>query len=311
MTPTPDLAPGSRAATAAFYQRSSAVGLLRTTLRTAQSVWPALAVRLAKSLFLTPLPPKWLQRGRPWGAGWEVESLPFERTGITLYRAAAAPGSEARPQVLLTHGWAGNARQLRPVAETLREAGLQPVIVEMPGHGRSAGWSSSLPQFARALDFVAHGLVQRGGRIEALVAHSLGGSAALHAMARGLPAARLVLFAAPDAPRDYTFLFAEVFGLSERTRAAMQSRIESREGLWMAQFDAGWSAPSVTRPTLVVHDEGDRVNTVSSAKRLAGLLARAELLLTQGLGHRRVLEDPDVLSRVRSFVTASGGSWGG
>lgn len=320
MTSGPDLASSSVTATAAFYERSSAVGALRTALRMSQRLWPSLAVRMAQALFLTPLPLKWLQRGDPWGPAWQVEALPFEGASVTLYRPSAratataatdapAAGDPQRPTVLLTHGWAGHARQLQPLAEALLAAGLDPVIVEMPGHGRSSGWRSSLPQFARALDYVANALVARGARLRAVVAHSLGGSAAAHAMARGLPAERLVLIAAPDAPRDYTFMFARVFGLTERTRAAMQGLIESREGLWMSQFDAAWSAPRVGQPTLIVHDDDDTVNVAASATRLAAHMTRRELYRTRGLGHRRVLKDADVLARVRSFVVND--PWGG
>ena len=299
-------------ATAAFYERGGAVGLLRGLLRASERVWPALAVRLAKALFLTPLPPRWARRGRAWGPGWHVESMPFEGASLTLYHPLRStwPGDVtaldvSRPQVLLLHGWAGHGGQLRSLADALADAGLNPVVVEMPAHGRSAGWQSSLPQFARALDFVTDGLIERGGCVRAVVAHSLGGAAAAHAMARGLPADRLVLVAAPDAPCDFTFAFARVFGLSERTRASMQRRIESSEGAWMSQFDAGWSGPRVTRPTLVLHDEGDRVNVVASARRLAALIVGSELHLTRGLGHRRILEDADVLARICAFVSPS------
>lgn len=308
MTPAPGPAP---TATAAFYERGSAVGLLRTAHRAAQRVWPGLAVRLAQRVFLTPLPPKWLHRAGPWGADWHTETVPFEGASLTLRHPlrTAWPGDVtaldlSRPQVLLTHGWAGHGRQLRPLAEALQAAGLNPVVVEMPGHGRSRGWRSSLPQFARALDFVANGLVQRGGELLAVVAHSLGGSAAAHAMARGLPARRLVLLAAPDAPRDFTFQFAHVFGLTERTRSGMQLRIERSEGLWMSQFDAAWSAPRVRVPTLVVHDRDDRVNGVAAAHRFETLLADPRLLVTHGLGHRRILTDPAVLAAVAAFVAS-------
>jgi pimeloyl-ACP methyl ester carboxylesterase len=311
MNPPTELAPSSLTATAAFYERSSGVRLFRAALRTTQSLWPTLAARLAKTLFLTPLPPKWMQRSKPWGESWRIEPLRFEQSALTVYRYQRSPfccpGDElevSRPHVLITHGWGGSAQQMQPLAQALIEAGLSPVIVEMPGHGRSAGWHSSLPQFARALDFVASSLVLRGAKLQALIAHSLGGSAAAYALGRGLPAQRLVLIAAPDAPRDYTFMFAQVFGLSESTRAAMQRRIESSEGMWMSQFDASLSAPRVGQPALIVHDEQDSVNVVSSAHRLAQHMPQAQIYLSQGLGHRKILSERTVLERITAFVTA-------
>ena len=123
------------------------------------------------------------------------------------------------------------------LADALATQGLRPVILEMPAHGRSAGAESTLPQFARAIDYVTARLHQQGHSIRALVAHSLGANAAAYVASRGLPVERLVLLAPPASPPEYTRLFAKVFGLSEATRAAMQKRIEAREGILMPQFE--------------------------------------------------------------------------
>ena len=142
-----------------------------------------------------------------------------------------------RPVALLVHGWGGHARQMLPLAETLAQQGLRPVLIEMPAHGRSAGSVSNLPQFARAIEYVVARLQQEGHTLRAVVAHSLAANATAYAASRGLPVERIVLLAPPASPREYTRLFAHVFGLSESTRAAMQKRIEAREGVLMLQFE--------------------------------------------------------------------------
>ena len=86
----------------------------------------------------------------------------------------------------------GNAAQMLPLAEAIAARGLMPVIVDMPAHGRSRGRTSALPQFARAIDYVAARLQQQGSELRALVAHSLGANAAAYATSRGLAAQRLV-----------------------------------------------------------------------------------------------------------------------
>jgi predicted alpha/beta-fold hydrolase len=132
-------------ATAAYYRTVPGVGFLRFVLGSLQRLWPALAVRAACRLFLTPLPPKWLVRGKAWGREWRVTQMPFEEANVTVY-ALDAEG----PTVLLTHGWGGHAGQLKALAAALSASGMRPVIMEMPAHGRSAGLQSNLPQFARA-----------------------------------------------------------------------------------------------------------------------------------------------------------------
>ena len=221
-----------------------------------------------------PLQRKWLQRNSAWAVHWHIEKWSFERASVTVYRHQNSATCEAlagevstRPHVLLMHGWGGQAAQMLPLADALVDAGLVPVIIEAPGHGHSAGNTATLPQFARAMEYVAARLREQGVSLHAVIAHSLGGSAGTHVVARGLPTRGLVLIAAPDAPRDYTRMFAQVFGLSESTRAAMQRRIEAQEGTLMEQFDAAQGAPNVQVPTLVVHDVNDAINTFAGAER--------------------------------------------
>jgi pimeloyl-ACP methyl ester carboxylesterase len=285
--------------TAGYYQASVGLRLFRFALGTSQRLWPALAVRAAVRLFATPLPPKWLQRKGHWDTAWDVAQWPFEDTQLTVYAQPAAPHG---PVALLVHGWGGHARQLLPLAESLAQQGLRPVLVEMPAHGRSAGTSSNLPQFARAIDYVVGRLQQEGHRIGVLAAHSLGANAAAYAASRGLTIGKLVLLAPPASPRNYTRYFAQVFGLSEATRAAMQRRIEAREGVLMQHFEPRHVAPRIRVPTLVVHDRGDSINAFADGQAYAHAIQGAQLVATDGLGHRRILKDPAVLAQVALFA---------
>jgi pimeloyl-ACP methyl ester carboxylesterase len=286
-------------ATSAFYQASPGIRLFRLALAASQRFWPSLAVRAACRLFLTPLPPKWLNRRRSWDASWRVEAWPFENASLTVYSRAVAPHG---PVALLVHGWGGHAGQMLALADALSAQGLRPVILEMPGHGRSAGAESTLPQFTRAIDYVTARLRQQGHSVRALVAHSLGASAAAYVASRGLPVERLVLLAPAASPPEYTRLFAQVFGLSEATRAAMQKKIEAREGILMPQFEPAALGARVAMPTLVVHDRGDSINLFADGQAYAHAIRGAQLVATEGLGHRKILKDARVLGKVAIFV---------
>jgi pimeloyl-ACP methyl ester carboxylesterase len=285
--------------TAGYYQGSVGLRLFRLALGTAQKLWPALAVRAAGRLFCTPLPPKWLQRRTAWDAAWRTQHWAFEEANLTVYSQPAAPHG---PIALLVHGWGGHARQLLALADTLAKQGLRPVLLEMPAHGHSAGATSNLPQFARAIEYVVGRLQHEGHTIGLLAAHSLGANAAAFAASRGLAIGKLVLLAPPASPRGYTHYFAEVFGLSEATRAAMQKRIEAREGVLMQHFEPRAVAPRIRVPTLVVHDRGDSINGFADGQAYAHAITGARLLATEGLGHRRILKDGAVLGHVALFA---------
>jgi len=282
-----------------YYRTNPWIWLCRAVLGASQRLWPSLAVHIAGRLFATPFPPKWLRRRKAWQGDWRIERWPFEGSSVTLYARAAAAHA---PVVLLVHGWGGHARQMLPLAEATSQAGLRPVILEMPAHGRSGGAVSNLPQFARAIEYVCARLHRDGQELRAVVAHSLGANGAAYAASRGPVAQRLVLIAPPASAREYTRLFAAVLGLSERTRARMQLRLEAAEGILMAQFEPAAVGARIAAPTLVVHDRGDNINRFADGQAFADAIPGAALLPTEGLGHRRLLKDPQVLQAVTDFL---------
>lgn len=294
-------APKSTAAVSNYYGDSLTMRLLRLGLGTAQRVWPALGVRAAYRLFGTPLPLKWQQRRHVPGIGWQRTAWPFEDADLGLYTPAAAAPADA-PRVLLVHGWGGHAGQMLPLAEALAGAGFAPLLLEMPAHGRSAGTVSNVPQFSRAIGYVAARLAQEGTPLRAGVAHSMGAAAMAHAAARGLAVERLVMLAPPASMRGFSRYFAQVFGLSERTRAAMQQRLEAREAILMHQVEPAAVGPRIAQPTLIVHDRGDRVNRFADGEAYRDAIAGAQFIATQGLGHRRILQEADVIGQVLRFV---------
>src|SRR5690606_16412970 len=95
------------------------------------------------------------------------------------------------PLVLLLHGWQGGASQLASLAESLRAAGLCAVLVDLPAHGEAPGWSTHVAEFVALIGAIA----ARLGPLHAVLGHGLGGTAALLAGARGVPAGAVVALA--------------------------------------------------------------------------------------------------------------------
>ena len=86
------------------------------------------------------------------------------------------------------------------------------------------------------------------------------------------------------------------------TRAALQRRIEAREGILMRQFEPPAVGPRIALPTLVVHDRGDRINRFADGEAYRDHIPHARLLATEGLGHRKLLQQAEVLAAVADFV---------
>jgi pimeloyl-ACP methyl ester carboxylesterase len=287
------MSPAAANPAAAFYAGSGLARWIGAALRATERLSPATATRLALRLFFTPTPSKLVARRRPVPAPWRGERLPFEHGNVVLWRRDGAAGRTAapRPRVLLVHGWAGDAMQLRELGDTLFAAGFEPLLLDFPGHGRSDGWRSSLPQFERTLFAVQ----ARVGPLHGVVAHSLGALASLHAAARGLAVQRLVLLA-PSAPPGLVLRwFGHLFGIGERLAQQMHETIERREGTPLHEFEPGWLGARLRQPVLVLHDHDDRAAPLAAARALVHALPDAYLHETRGLSHRRVLRDPAVL----------------
>jgi alpha-beta hydrolase superfamily lysophospholipase len=172
-----------------------------------------------------PFPTKLSSRGRV-PPQWQVERLNTGREQFTLLRSRTAEQEvKVRRRVLLVHGWAGDALQMRSLGEALGASGFEPVLMDLPAHGRSSGWRCTMPQIVRSL-FEAQ---SRIGPFEAIVAHSMGAVASLHAMAHGLQARQLVALAPSSPPESVLRWFGEAFNLSHTLMANMRARIIKNE----------------------------------------------------------------------------------
>lgn len=275
----------------AFYASNVVARALGAALRIIDRLAPAWGTQSALRLFFTPLPWKLAARGAV-PSRWEQSAWPFEDVAMAFYRRRGI--GPDKPAVLLVHGWAGSGAQMFRLGDALADAGFDPVLLDFPGHGRSGGWRSTLPQFARAI----YAAAARLGPLHAVVAHSLGAVATMHAAARGLPAQRLVLIAPSAPPALFLRWFAGTFGLAESVPERMRAQIEAREAVALAEFEPEWLGPRITQRSLVIHDEGDRVAPFAAGRQVVRWLTDARLLPTQGLGHRRVLEDRAVAQEV-------------
>ncbi len=210
------------------------------------------------------------------------------------------------PAVYLVHGWAGYRDQLTPFVTPLVARGYKVVAFDAPSHGDSGPGafgprSSTIPEFATALTRV----VAIHGPARVIVAHSMGATAAAVALCDGLRAGRLVMLAPMASPLSYARQFASVLGFGERTFRRLVTRVERRVGAPMRHFDVPELGRAVAMPpTLIVHDRDDLSTSVTDGAAIAAAWPGARLHVTSGLGHRRLLRDPDVITEVVDFATA-------
>lgn len=269
---------------------------LRAGMRTLDAVLPPLAARLGERLFLTPPRHQAPPREHEALANAASFHIPFRGRRLRAWRW----GGGGEP-VLLVHGWGGRGGQLAAFAPALVEAGLPVVAFDGPAHGRSDGRLASAPDFAEAIRAVAAHL----GGIRGIVAHSMGALSTVVALRKGLRAEAVVFVGPSLGPRGFLRIFGETVGLSKATQTAVARRLEERFGVDFESYDVRDDCATMTIPLLVVHDRRDTDVGSEQGEAIAGAWPGAELLLTDGLGHRRILRDAEVVRRVAGFLAAS------
>ncbi len=268
---------------------------VRVVLRPLSLVAPALVGRLAVRAFCRTPPRRASERIAALLAGGERATVTARGKDVAVWTWGHGP------RVMLVHGWGGIGGQLATFAPPLLERGYSVVAFDAPGHGASGGHESSLLHFADAMLAVHHAF----GPTHAIVAHSLGAAAATLAMTRGLDAHVAVFLGPPSHPREWTEIFARRFGLTDAAIDRMREQAEQDLDFRWDDIDTTTLARRLRVPLLVVHDVDDDEVPIAQGRELADAWPGAQFIASSGLGHRRILSDPDVIRRSTDFIVES------
>lgn len=260
------------------------------------AISPFLASRFAAKLFLTPfrykLPDR--EKGMDKYSQQTRQLLPESNREIVIYEYGDSP-----KKILLVHGWSGRGTQLAVMAKQLVEHGYSVVSFDAPAHGKAPGKTSMMPHFIEAI----HLLEKMHGPFEAAIGHSLGGMASLRAVKEGLDIEKLVIIGTANSITHITREFAQNMKMNNGIAQKMKHYFDEKFGMDMDTLSGAVSAEEVHIPTLVVHDKDDVDVHVSSAYEIAENLQKSEILITEGLGHRRILGNKEVINKIFQFLS--------
>jgi pimeloyl-ACP methyl ester carboxylesterase len=204
----------------------------------------------------------------------------------------------AQPYALLAHGWSSFGLRFLPWIAKLRALGYAVVSFDQPGHGESSGRLCTLPDFIDTIRAVG----SHFGNAAMAMGHSMGGAAVTLAQSEQWHAKELVVIAPAADIEAAAHRFFRFVRLGDHLRKPFLSWCEKRTGVAPGDLAAHLTLPYLGQRGLIIHDLDDREVPWEEGERYARYWPGARLLTTQGLGHHRVLDAPEVIDATLAFL---------
>ncbi|WP_205074029.1 alpha/beta hydrolase [Parvibium lacunae] len=287
--------------------RALAFHSLRLSLATTSRLWPEMGVQWAMQLFATPMPALRRHAYQPIPAAlawdreitWQIQPhQPHPHHGKTVHGYIWGDPQQ-QPTVLLVHGWSGYALQLREFVTPLRAAGYAVVAVDMPAHGRSSGRRAHFFSWHQALVEMAAQLP----RLDTIIGHSLGGATLGYALSQGLQVPRAVMIAAPADLLAELHKFSQFLWLPRGFGQRIAQGWTRRLGRDVSAVNPEQGAIPGRVKGLLVHDKQDRHVAISDMYRYQRVWPGCKTMVTDGLGHTRILQDRPTVERIVTWLT--------
>ncbi|MEM1000177.1 MAG: alpha/beta hydrolase [Bacteroidota bacterium] len=223
--------------------------------------------------------------------------LDFQGFRIRLYE-----WGEGDKEVLLVHGWEGQAGNFADLVECLLAAGYKIYAFDGPSHGYSSRGKTS--QFAFT-DLVAE--LIRKYRAPNIVSHSFGGVATTYALYRNpdLGVHKYALLTTPDRFQERIDDVAAAVGISEKVKNRLIQRLEKETGEEIERMNVSDFVRSIkVNQALIIHDENDKVIPIERSRNVHRNWEVCRFVPVTGTGHFRILRSEIVLDEVLKFLEA-------
>lgn len=254
-----------------------------------------LAAKFAFKLFITP--PKFEIPERELMMRKSAKNIPVKVPGID-HEIMLYEYGFSKTKVLLAHSWSGRGTQLYEIADKLLENGMMAIAYDAPAHGQSQGKRTTPPDNVKVAKYIA----EKYGPFEIGIGHSFGGITLLNVQAEEPSFKKIITIGIEGSMNKIIDDFVKKISLKQKVANGIKKQIRDTYKKDVETLAANQVAKKVGIPVLVLHDTQDKDVDVSSAFKLRQNLKHGLLVVTNGLGHRRILRDSKVINRIIKFI---------
>lgn len=254
-----------------------------------------LATKFALKIFATPQKFKTPEREEMMreSAKKQLITVPSIKKDIMIYEYGYS-----KQKVLLVHGWAGRGTQLYQIADKILENRMMAISFDAPAHGLSKGKTTDLPEYVATINYIN----EIYGPFEAVIGHSFGGITSMATLAENPFTDKLVTIGIDCSINDVIDNFTKKLQLKQPVSTKIKKHLSKIFKRSIESVSPCQMAKKMTISTLVLHDTQDADVDVSNAYKIRQNLINGELLITNGLGHRRILRNKKVIDRIIDFI---------
>jgi len=205
------------------------------------------------------------------------------------------------PAVLLSHGWNGRGIQFHRFIQPLTEAGYAVLAFDGPGHGESDGKTSSYFEYSDVIRYFFRSAGEY--QIKGVIAHSFGAAAVINAMVKESFAVPAVLIAPALKLNEILGKMFYSYGVPETVFRDLIKEYEERFAYNLQADDPIKLLKKVKSRIVIVHDKRDETIAFNDSLEASRISSLVSLHPTQGLGHKRILYDPQTVGYIVENIT--------
>lgn len=266
------------------------------TAKFLEAISPKLAMLFAAKLFVRPIKHKIPKREIHMVQKSSQSKLfvPSLKKNIVVYNYG-----ESDKKILLVHGWSGRGTQLVKIADEMLKLGYSTISFDAPAHGKSDGKTTIMTEFIASIIEIE----KQFGPFEFAIGHSLGGMSILNAIKQNLIVKKAIIIGSGDIIQDVIDDFIQKLQLKPKIGLLLKNHFEKKYNEPMENYSASFSAKSVTIPVLIIHDKDDDDVALKAAHNIHKHLKNSTIMITEGLGHRKILGDTKVIESIKEFIS--------
>jgi len=268
--------------------------ILRWAFSNLGPVFPQLMARLAYRLWFIPMRFKTPKHEVSANNTATRSTLKINDTKVSILTWGKAPF------VFCVQGWSGRGTQVAPFLDDLLSAGYGVISFDGPAHGETPGKKTNVIEMSK----IVLGINEKLGPFPAVITHSFAGMIIAYAMKNGLQTKKVVSISPPDTIDTVANVMKRALTIPESVVKIMHEKTACFFGTGFAEtISTVNNVSNNNTEVLIIHDENDKDVPWQSGKAVADAYENSTFILTQGLGHRSIIKDADVVKATVEFIT--------